>query len=296
MKNTILIIDDEKPNLMFLYDLLSKDYSLYAAKDGPEGIKKANELLPDLVLLDILMPGLSGYDVLTELKSSETTKDIPVIFTTGLCGNADEEKGLALGTADYITKPFSPAIVKLRVGNQMRIINQMRAIERLSMTDQLTEIANRRSFDQRLDAEWRRAIREKSPISLVMLDVDKFKLYNDTFGHQQGDVVLAKVAGILKDTLKRPADFAARWGGEEFATLLPSTNADGALLIAERIRANVEEALIPCGESMETCVTVSIGVHTHMPTQNSSINEFISKADSALYSAKDAGRNCIIAA
>ena len=291
MKNNILIIDDEKPDLLYLNSLLSDDYSIFVAKDGSEAIEKANELLPDLILLDILMPGMNGYEAFALLKSSEKTREIPVIFITGLSSNEDEGKGLALGAADYITKPFNEAIVKLRVGNQLRMINQMRAIERLSMMDQLTEIANRRSFDQRLDAEWRRAVRDKQPITLMMIDVDKFKVYNDTYGHQQGDVVLREIAGILTKNLKRPADFAARWGGEEFVVLLPATGAEGALTIAELIRKNVEETAIPCHDGATTRVTVSIGVNTKIPTQNDSIHEFVSKADAALYAAKEAGRN-----
>ena len=291
MKNTILIIDDEKPNLIYLNELLSVDYSIFAAKDGQEAIKKANEILPDLILLDIIMPGMNGYEVLSRLKSSEITREIPVIFITGLSSREDEEKGLALGTADYITKPFRDAIVKLRAGNQIRIVNQMRAIERLSMIDPLTEIANRRNFDQRLNTEWRRAIRDKLPISIMIMDVDRFKVYNDTYGHQQGDVALQTVARVLTETLKRPADFAARWGGEEFAILLPATHMDGALMLAERIRENIEGTTITCQDGTTTRVTASIGVNTQMPMISDSLNNFISKADSVLYTAKEMGRN-----
>jgi len=291
MKNSILIIDDEKSNLVFLNHLLSADYSVYVSRDGKDAIKKANELLPDLILLDILMPGMDGYEVLTELKSSETTQAIPVIFITGLSSAEDEEKGLALGTADYITKPFSAAIAKLRVSNQIRMINQMRDIERLSMTDQLTGIANRRNFDQRLSAEWKRTLRAKTPISILMIDVDRFKQYNDVYGHQQGDVALQTVAAVLARTLMRPADFAARWGGEEFVTLLPATNADGALTTAERIRSNVEKSGVPLADGALTQITVSIGAFSQIPTRNDSLNSFISRADDALYAAKEMGRN-----
>ena len=295
-KNTILIIDDEKPNLMYLNNLLCTDYSVFIARNGMEALKSAHKLMPDLILLDIIMPIMNGYEVLSELKASEATKDIPVIFTTGLCSNEDEERGLALGTADYITKPFSSTIVKLRVGNQIRIINQMRAIERLSMTDQLTGIANRRCFDQRLLAEWQRAVREKSPISIMMLDVDRFKSYNDTYGHQKGDAVLQEVAKMLTNSMKRPADLVARWGGEEFVALLPTTSAEGAVKVAEQIRAKVEESKVPCFDGNTASVTISIGLYSLVPTQNSSMNDFISKADTALYDAKKKGRNRVCSA
>jgi len=291
MKNSILIIDDEKSNIIYLNDILHDEYSVHVAKDGQGGIRKANEILPDLILLDIIMPVMNGYEVLAELKSSEATRDVPVIFISGLSSNEDEERGLSLGTADYLTKPLRSAIVRLRVGNQIRIINQMRAIERLSKTDQLTDIANRRSFDERLNAEWQRAIRDKSPISIMMIDVDKFKEYNDTYGHHQGDTALKTIAGVFSQTLKRPADFAARWGGEEFAALLPSTYIDGAVMVAEQIRGSVEETVIPCHENATTRVTVSIGVNTLIPTKKSSISKFLEKADNALYSAKGLGRN-----
>ena len=290
-KNSILIVDDEKTNLMVLTHLLSQEYAIYTAKDGHDAISKAGKLLPDIILLDIVMPEMDGYEVLAALKSSEETRNIPVIFITGLDSSEDEEKGLVLKAADYISKPFRAAIVKLRVGNQIQIVNQLRTIERLSMIDQLTDLPNRRSFDNRLDLEWRRAIREKTPISLLMMDVDKFKVYNDTYGHQQGDVLLQMVAGVFKKTLKRPGDFAARWGGEEFAVLLSDSDKEGAARLAEEIRANVESAVIPYSDGSTTKVTISIGVNAECPTKESVLENFLSRADNALYKAKETGRN-----
>ncbi|MCL2877410.1 MAG: diguanylate cyclase [Acidobacteria bacterium] len=290
-KNSILIVDDEKSNLMVLTHVLSQEYTIFTAKDGHDAINKARKLLPDLILLDIIMPGLNGYEVLAKLKNSERTRDIPVIFITGLDSSEDEEKGLILNAADYISKPFRPAIIKLRIRNQIQIVNQLRTIERLSMIDQLTNIPNRRSFDNRLNMEWKRAIREKTTLSLFMIDVDKFKVYNDTYGHQQGDVVLRTVAEVFMRTIRRPGDFAARWGGEEFAVLLPTTDMIGALIVAEQIRANVEKAVIACPYGGITKVTISIGVNTKSPDGNSSLDGFISGADSALYAAKEKGRN-----
>ena len=290
-KNSILIVDDEKSNLKYLNHLLGNDYSIFIAKNGQEAIEIAKAVLPDLILLDIIMPEMDGYEVFSAFKLFETTRDIPVIFITGLGSNEDEEKGLASGAVDYITKPFSADVIRFRVQNQIRIINQIRTVEGLSMTDQLTGIPNRRSFDQQLNKEWRRAIREKSSIGILMMDVDRFKTYNDTHGHQQGDVALQTVAMTLAKSLRRPADFAARWGGEEFAVLLPVTDIEGALNIAELIRKNIESTIITCADGAHANVTASIGVNVQVPAQNDSMEEFIYNADKALYTAKETGRN-----
>ena len=289
--NSILIVDDEKPNLLYLNSLLSAEYSIFIAKDGREAVAKANELQPDLILMDILMPGMDGYEALAALKSSEATKAIPVVFITGLDDVDDERKGLALGADDYISKPFHDAIVQLRVRNQMKIVNQMRTIERMSMTDKLTDLANRRSFDKQLSTEWKRSARDRSPISILMVDIDKFKEYNDTYGHQQGDRAIKAVAEVIANTFKRPADFPARWGGEEFAVLLPMTDLDGALAVSEKLRSNVEGIAVPCDDGPPTKITVSIGINTEIPTQTEDTESFVKKADTALYQAKRGGRN-----
>jgi len=288
-KNTVLIVDDEHSNIMALTHILSSDYEIYAEKDGKGAIETAEELLPDIILLDILMPEMDGYEVISVLKNSEKTKDIPVIFITGLKDSDDERKGLASGAADYITKPFSPAIVGLRVNNQIKMLNQLRTIEWLSMTDQLTGLPNRRSFDSRLNIEWNKARREQKPVSILVLDVDNFKKYNDTHGHQQGDVALQTVGNALRQSLKRPTDFAARWGGEEFIALLANTDKSTAVEIAETLRRNIEAAEIPCENESGRRVSVSIGVNTASVGEH--INEFISRADTALYEAKSQGRN-----
>ena len=290
-KNTVLIVDDESFNLMELTHILNSEYNVLTVKNGQNAIKVAEKQLPDVILLDIIMPEMDGYAVIAALKNSEVTKNIPVIFISGLTSSGDEEKGLLLGAADYIGKPFIPAIVKLRVKNQIKMLNQLRIIEQISMIDQLTSIPNRRGFDSRMDMEWIRAIRENTLISVLIMDVDQFKVYNDTYGHKQGDVVLQVVAITMTQSLNRPGDFAARWGGEEFVVLLPNTDLKGALHIAEQIRLNISNASIPCPDGTETKVTVSIGVKTQSPGQNSSRDSFVAEADKALYKAKEAGRN-----
>jgi len=290
-KNSLLIVDDEKINLKILTLILNPEYIIYTATNGLDAIEKAKEYMPDLILLDILMPEMDGYQTLSALKKCERTHKIPVIFTTGLCSVEDEEKGLSLNAADYITKPFSGIIVKLRVRNQIQIINQLRTIERLSMIDQLTDMPNRRSFDERLHMEWNQAIREHTPISILMMDLDRFKNLNDVYGHQQGDIVLQKIAKVFQNTFRRSGDFAARWGGEEFIVLLPNTRLSGAMDVAEKIRSAVESAVIPCADGSNLKITISIGVNSEEPVQDSSIYDFIYNADKALYAAKDAGRN-----
>jgi len=290
-KNTILIVDDEMPNLMALTRILGSEYTIYTAENGADAVKKAIEFLPDLILLDIVMPEMDGYEALAALKKSEETHKIPVVFITGLSSSEDEEKGLSLEAADYISKPFSAQTVRLRVKNQIQIVNQLRTIEHLSMIDQLTGIPNRRSFDERLGIEWKQAIRESQPISILIVDIDKFKDYNDTYGHQQGDVVLRTVATILEQSLRRPADFVSRWGGEEFVVLMPNTPLEGAMEVAEQMRKGIEKQEILFASGLTTNVTVSIGLNTQSPVHGNSAELFFSNADKALYVAKELGRN-----
>ena len=290
-RNTLLVVDDEISNLQILSRILGEDYKVITAKDGASALEKAKKHLPDLIVLDIMMPGMDGYQVLEALRSAETTDKIPVVFVTGLNSIEDERKGLSMNAADYISKPFSHVIVKLRVRNQIQIVNQLRTIERLSMFDQLTGLPNRRSFDERMAAEWKRAMRERLPIGILLMDVDRFKIYNDTHGHQQGDVALRSVAQACARVLKRPTDFAARWGGEEFAVLLPGTPLEGALEIAEGIRAAVAAAEIPHENGLKSRVTISIGASALEPGHSHTFDSLLSMADKALYEAKAAGRN-----
>ncbi|MCL2456830.1 MAG: diguanylate cyclase [Defluviitaleaceae bacterium] len=278
----ILIVDDERANIDVLSHMLKSDYKISIAKSGAQALERAKRDEPDLILLDIIMPDMSGFDVLSELKETENTNAIPVICITGLDSVEHEEKGFSLGAVDYITKPFHQCIVKARIATHLRIVEQMRIIEQIGLIDALTGIPNRRSFDNRLATEWGRAVREKSSLSMLMIDVDHFKKFNDDFGHQQGDLVLKKVAETIKTTLKRPGDFFARWGGEEFAALLPSTSSAGALRFAEAIRINIQT---------NSNVTVSIGNSSLIPTHDDKIKEFVEHADKALYVAKASGRN-----
>jgi len=293
---TILVTDDEKFNLDVLGNILSPTYNILISRSGPRALELARQNTPDLILLDVVMPDMTGFEVITSLKEAEETAQIPVIFITGLTDPEDEEKGLFLGAVDYITKPFVKAIVKARVNTHIKIIDQMRTIERIGLIDPLTKISNRRGFDNRFSTEWGRAIREQTPISLLIMDIDKFKTYNDTYGHQQGDVALKAFAEIASQTINRSTDFVARWGGEEFVILLPNTSIEGAAEIAENVRRNVESTDVPTEDGVITKMTVSIGANSIIPDAGALSDDFINKADQALYKAKESGRNRVVKA
>lgn len=292
----ILVVDDIPANIKSLHVILAEDYSVYFATDWRKGLELARRLRPDMILLDVMMPELDGYEICRLLKSETDTRDIPVVFITALGSEADEEKGLAIGGADYIAKPFRPAIVKLRVRNLLQLKLQRDRLEALTMTDGLTDIANRRRFDQHLEQEWRRCARMMVPMSAVMVDIDNFKAYNDHYGHSAGDDCLRRIAQALQDVPNRAGDLVARFGGEEFACLLPGTDADGAQAIAERMWQAVGALEIPHARSeVSDWVSISAGVATVIPGRDNSPEELIDAADDMLYKAKDGGRNRVAA-
>ncbi|MCL2637288.1 MAG: diguanylate cyclase [Oscillospiraceae bacterium] len=291
IKRSLLIIDDSPLNIAVLQRILGEDYQIYTAWNGIDGLKAAKEHEPDVIILDIIMPKMDGYQTIALLKEDVHLQNIPVIFITGLTDRNEEEKALALGGADFIVKPFNPAIVKLRVGSQIRILNYISQIERMGLVDSMTGIANRRGFDERLYSEWKRTIREEGEISILAIDIDFFKKYNDTYGHLNGDLVLKTIADVIAQTLKRPGDFAARWGGEEFIALLPDTDLKGATAIAEQVRANIEKTTVTLRDGRNTYTTVSIGVNTQKPSADCCVDDFLHDADEALYKAKADGRN-----
>jgi len=295
-ENTVLIVDDDKLMVSALSQILSTKYTVYVARDGFDALDVAKELLPDIILLDIIMPGMNGYEVITSLKKDQATRNIPVIFVSGLDEIADEVKGLRLGAADYMNKPFTSEMVRLRVGNQIKILNQMRIIEHLSITDPLTGVANRRKFNSTLDAEWKRASKLGLPLGLMLIDVDFFKKCNDTYGHLKGDEVLKSVAGIVKGRAKRTSDFVARWGGEEFAVVLPETDIGGATSLAEDIREAVKSFDFSDILGEDAGITISAGVASIIPIRDGSISKFVNTVDEALYHAKRSGRDRVSAA
>lgn len=290
-KQCILIIDDEPLNIRVLSKILLPEFDVRVARTGTDGLIKAVEFRPDLILLDIIMEDMDGFEVLEQLQSLDETQKIPTIFITSCESQEDEEKGLSLGAVDYIRKPFVEKIVKLRVETHLKLQSQMRIIERFGLVDALTELNNRRSFDQQFEFEWSRARRDRASIALLMIDIDKFKVFNDTYGHASGDLVLKAVANTMKLSVKRGTDHCYRLGGEEFVIFLPDTELEGALVVAELVRSNVEKLRITCVDGSSVNVTISIGVGTIVPKTTDSPKEFMHNVDGALYSAKHNGRN-----
>ena len=294
----ILIVDDEKMNLKVLADLLKDEYTLVLARTGIQALNHAfGDSPPDLILLDVVMPEMGGYDIIKSLKNNDKTKNIPVIFVTALSSIDDEAQGLKLGAVDYITKPFSPPIVKIRVRNHLRIVHHYKLLDQLAYLDGLTEISNRRQFEETFPKEWTRADRNTSWFSLAMVDVDFFKQYNDHYGHAMGDLTLQKIARALEESLKRPPDLVARYGGEEFVLMLPETDIEAAEIVVERSLQKVIELNIPHFYSkVAPHVSVSIGLATvQLGSGNCQPETLLEKADQNLYSAKQTGRNKIVA-
>jgi diguanylate cyclase (GGDEF)-like protein len=289
----ILIVDDEPINIKILAEILKNpDHEILTATNGVTALELASVEDPDLILLDIMMPQVDGYEVCSSLKSDKQTRNIPVIFVTA-CGEEDDETlGLELGAVDYITKPIHPSIVKARVKNHLELKRKRDILEALSITDGLTGIANRRRFDEFLNYEWMRAKRASSCLSLIMMDIDYFKLYNDHYGHPEGDKCLHKVAMALTKSVKRATDLVARYGGEEFSCVLPLTDEKGALSLAHEIQHHIIALHIPHQYSaVADYITMSIGVATMIPDRFSLPETLIEAADKALYEAKISGRN-----
>ena len=292
-KNSILIVEDESLSIRALSDILRHDYTIYVEKKSRKTLESTKRLSPDLILLDVMMPEMSGFEVIVELKKDEATKDIPVIFVTGLTNADDESRGLAYGAVDYINKPYRPSIVKMRVQHQMKIVNLVRKLQNLSTIDDLTGVGNRRYFIDSLEQEWERAKRTQTPIGIMMLDLDHFKNLNDTYGHQNGDIALVHAARIIDSEVKRASDKVARWGGEEFAVIQPNTTLEGVHIVAEEVRMAIERSLLHMEGHEPVQMTVSIGINCIVPSKSGgySLDDLISDADKALYRAKREGRN-----
>jgi len=313
----LLIVDDNPENIQFLGNLLMKDhYEIGIAQNGSEALRFIEQRIPDLILLDIMMPNIGGYEVCKKLKASALTKMIPVIFISAKVESEDIIKGLEIGAVDYVKKPFNAMELKLRVkmhlelklsrekleeeiikrsSLQLQLEKVNNELKQLSNLDGLTKIANRRRFDICIQQEGERAIREKTPLSLIMCDVDYFKIYNDTFGHQMGDTCLQEIATVINAACQRPGDVAARYGGEEFAIILPNTTSEGAGTIANSINKSL--ALLKMehqASPVDSFVTLSMGIATIEIGEKTSIEKLILNADKALYRAKKRGRNCVV--
>lgn len=293
-KQTVLIVDDSPENITVLGSLLRSEYKVRVATSGEKALRiVASDTPPDLILLDVMMPEMDGYEVCRRMKSDRRTENIPIIFLTAKSDEADEVKGFTIGAVDYVAKPFSPVVIQARVRTHMELKRYRDFLEDTSYCDGLTAIANRRRFDEFLGSTWCMSVRESLPLSLIMIDIDNFKQFNDHYGHQEGDICLIRIAETLSASLRRKTDLVARYGGEEFVCVLPNTGAEGVAVTAENIRSDILSLRIPHAHATTGYVTVSQGVATIRPVCEVSSDTLLMAADAALYEAKDTGKNRI---
>ena len=288
----LLIVDDQPINIRFLHEIFQADHDVFVATSGSDALAFCATALPDLILTDVIMPQMDGYDLCRRLKEDERTREIPVIFVTSHSDTPEEEQGLEAGAVDFISKSASPRVICARVKTHLTLKHQADLLRSLSLIDSLTGIANRRNFDETLRAEWRHCAREVKPLSLLMIDIDFFKRYNDEYGHQAGDSCLRAVANCIKACMTRAHDLAARYGGEEFVCILPDTPPEGAMAKAQRLLADVKRLAIAHAKSDVPggVVSISIGIASVTPHHEHIMENLTLAADQMLYQAKQEGR------
>ena len=314
-KATVLIVDDMQVNLAILSEILKCEYHVKIAKSGQKALEIVENGNIDLILLDIVMPELDGYEVCEILKNSDKTKDIPIIFVTASKEADDEEKGFLVGAVDYITKPFKPKTILSRVRTHINLHLRQTELEKLShdlqnknielkkyisiiqeisITDGLTNVYNRRHFNEIFPKIVNSAKRNNELVCFLLLDIDHFKLYNDNYGHQAGDNVLVKFTSCLKLSLKRVDDMCFRLGGEEFAVIFKSEDEEKALEFADTLKSNIENLAIPHEyNSASKYITASLGLICKYGREIENIDAIYKEADDLLYEAKNSGRNNI---
>ncbi|QYK00708.1 GGDEF domain-containing response regulator [Shewanella psychrotolerans] len=293
-RGRILLVDDLQVNIVILSQLFKGQHEVAFALNGEKAVELCRSFKPDLILLDIEMPYMSGFEVCEQLKADNLTKDSAIIFVSAHHDEEIEAKGFEMGAVDFIHKPINATITKARVENQLLLKKQTDTLRSLVMLDSLTGIGNRHHVERRLPEAWRNSIRLHSPISILMLDVDYFKRYNDIYGHQEGDKALTRIAQVIANTIRRPYDFCARYGGEEFICVLPDTDMNGAQVLAQQIVDAVRELHIPHSDSdVSEYVTICAGVSSIIPDQTSDWEREIESADKQLYLAKEHGRDRI---
>lgn len=310
-KLKVLLVEDSKTTIETVCGFMEKMdiRNPFIAESGEAAIELFKKNRPDIVLLDVLLPDIDGFEVARQIRALEQDGDwTAIIFLTGQAGDENLARGIEIGGDDYLIKPVSEVVLNSKIRAMHRLTEMHRTLvdmahqmntanmelQRLSTTDGLTGIANRRFFDEMLLREWRRCSRMKMPISLVMIDVDHFKLYNDTYGHQAGDECLKAVAVQAALAVTRAADMAARYGGEEFVIVLGETDLNGARWVANNVRQRISDLKMVHESSKFDRVTISCGVVSVMPSGKLSVDTFLHSADQALYLAKEQGRNCVV--
>lgn len=315
----ILIVDDDAVSNFMLSEILHQDgYQTLVVENGQAALEVCQTKLPDIILMDAIMPVMNGFDCCRSLHILYGDNCPPVLMITGLNDTASVECAYQVGAIDYVTKPFHWAVLRGRVRqainaylahqklkqaltNERLLLQELKLanhqLHQLASIDGLTSITNRRIFDERLESEWKRLCREEAPLGLVLIDIDCFKAFNDTYGHINGDKCLCQVANIINICARRPADVASRYGGEEFALILPKTNLEGVRHVAQSVQEKLHELAIPHTSSIvKSIVTVSMGVASIVPTLTNSPKTLLNLADKALYKAKGNGRDRIEAA
>lgn len=285
---TVLVVDDQPINIQIIYQILGESYRVLMATNAEQALSVCKKSMPDLVLLDVMMPNISGLEICQLMKADPDIRDIPVIFVTGAQGQAEEDACWSAGGIDFIQKPFTPNTLRHRVNAHLTLKRQSDLLRSLAFVDGLTGTWNRRYFDQYLDSQIALAKRKDSALSLLLLDIDYFKRYNDHYGHLAGDDTLRRVAQAAKSCCNRPADIVARYGGEEFGVILPDTDSSGANVVAEKILTTISALDIPHLQSDFGHVTVSIGAAVNL---RHGATALIAAADQQLYNAKSSGRN-----
>ena len=290
----ILIIEDSRAQAEYLKSILTADYEVTICLSGEDGFRKAKGEAFSLIFLDIIMPDVDGFSLLRRFQETALTRHTPVILVSGLADVQHEEKGLTLGAVDYITKPFSPITVRARASIHIKLHHYQMQFMQMATIDQLTGVANRRRYEDESILKWREATRLGLTFSVCMFDIDKFKVYNDTFGHPAGDKVISAVAKTASSFLQRSTDFFGRYGGEEFVAILIGNDAPSAFSFLKSIRQAVEDLHIPHDPSVSPWVTISGGGVTLLPKDGDSYEDYLKVADNMLYKAKHNGRNMVV--
>ena len=309
----VMVVEDSKVTMKALCNYLKRMgvASPLTAATGQDAITLFRKHRPDIVLLDAILPDIDGFEVAAQFRGMEKGDEwAAIIFLTSMDKDEDVARGIEAGGDDYLLKPISEVVLRAKINAMRRLVEMQRALvevtqelnaankelQRLSTTDGLTGIANRRFFDELSAREWRRCERMKKPMALVMVDVDHFKKYNDTYGHQGGDECLKMVAAQVARAAPRASDLAARYGGEEFVLVLGETTVDGAKWVANNIRQHVNDLMMPHSASSSRHVTVSCGVASVLPLEGMAFDTLLKAADQALYQAKEQGRNTVVCA